>query len=317
VPGQITLSGTGNQWGQTIVFGSVVRIAGGNDILPVAAPLLVGTSGVGASILDLNGRNQRIAGLSQVAAFSGGIVTNHGGTPSTLTIDNSLDFTFDGTISQGGGEPLSLVKEGSGTQTLAGLSDYSGTTSIHHGALLVDGSISGSMLTVGPNGLLGGSGTISSSVAEIFGNVDPGAGIGRLTIDSPTTFAAGSKLSITAAGAFSAGFDYDQLTIGNLGSLTIAGGEISLALTYAPTLLDEITVIDLAGSGVITGTFSNLLQGGLLAATFGGTPYFFEANYFGGDGNDLTLVNVPEPASALGFALGLGVLIARRRGRRS
>ena len=52
-------------------------------------------------------------------------------------------------------------------------------------------------------------------------------------------------------------------------------------------------VIDNQSSNAISGTFSNLPQGGSVAATFNNVSYDFVANYQGGDGNDLTLTVVP------------------------
>ena len=73
-------------------------------------------------------------------------------------------------------------------------------------------------------------------------------------------------------------------------------------LTLTPTLEfrahpgTQLTLINNtatpAASNPITGTFANLPQGGTISATYGGTTYCFQANYAGGDGNDLVLTAI-------------------------
>ena len=67
-------------------------------------------------------------------------------------------------------------------------------------------------------------------------------------------------------------------------------------LNFAPTLGQQLTIINNtaapASSGPIIGTFTNLPQGGTISATYGGMTYTFQANYAGGDGNDLMLTAI-------------------------
>jgi len=71
------------------------------------------------------------------------------------------------------------------------------------------------------------------------------------------------------------------------------GLTLTPTLTFAPTLGEQFTVINdtatPASSRPITGVFSNLPQGGTISASYGGLTYNFQANYAGGDGNDLVL----------------------------
>jgi hypothetical protein len=93
-----------------------------------------------------------------------------------------------------------------------------------------------------------------------------------------------------------------------------AGSTLTPTLSFAPTPGQQFTIIDntavpAAGSPT-TGTFANLPQGGTCSATYGGVTYFFQANYSGGDGNDLVLTaeaGSPPTANAGGpYLLGLG-----------
>ena len=61
-----------------------------------------------------------------------------------------------------------------------------------------------------------------------------------------------------------------------------------------------------ASSNPIIGTFTNLPQGGTISASYGGTTYFFQANYAGGDGNDLVLTAIPPVPAVTGISLSRG-----------
>ena len=72
---------------------------------------------------------------------------------------------------------------------------------------------------------------------------------------------------------------------------------------FAPTVGKQLTVVSNtatpAASNQIGGTFSNLPQGGTYTTSYLGTPYYFQANYQGGDGNDLVLTDIAGPATQL------------------
>ena len=86
-------------------------------------------------------------------------------------------------------------------------------------------------------------------------------------------------------------------------------------LTFAPAPVMQLTLIDNtatpAAGNPIVGAFSNLPQGGTCSVNYLGTPYQFQVNYDGGDGNDLVLTTV---ATAVGTTVintldaGLGSL---------
>ena len=67
-------------------------------------------------------------------------------------------------------------------------------------------------------------------------------------------------------------------------------------LTFAPTPTTQLTLINNtatpAAGNPITGAFSNLPQGGTCSINYLGTPYQFQVNYHGGDGNDLILTAI-------------------------
>src|SRR5262249_16467091 len=131
------------------------------------------------AILDLNGQNESIDGLS-----GNGMVTDSAATTtSTLTVGVSGGSgTFSGGLPAGTGQPA-LTKSAAGPQTLSVTNTYGGATTINGGTLLVDGSTaSGSAVAVNNGGILGGTGTVNGTVTvNSGGHLAPGDSPGILT----------------------------------------------------------------------------------------------------------------------------------------
>ncbi len=144
------------------------------------------------------------AGNSSVqldALLGGGTITAGYYASKTLTIGAANGSgTFSGTLTNNtrdGGNPLSLTKVGSGTQTLSGGNGYTGATTVSAGTLLVNspGSLaSGSAVTVAAGATLGGNGTIAGVVTNTTGgSLSPGTnGVGILTLNGILVMKAGS-----------------------------------------------------------------------------------------------------------------------------
>jgi autotransporter-associated beta strand protein len=209
---------------------------------------------------------------------------------------NNLSTQFSGHIEDGtrnnrtGG---SITKIGSGHLTLSGANTYTGGTSVTGGALVVSnkkGSGTGTGDLQVDTGILGGSGMISGVVTIGSGsgagaNLQPGFGTNKattLTIQSALTFHSDSTYSyqlntrdgkadqLLAKGVtIESGAQFDLETVANK---RLSAGEV-------------FTLISNTSTSPITGTFSNLPDGGVI--TVG--PNQLEASYEGGDGNDLTL----------------------------
>jgi hypothetical protein len=82
------------------------------------------------------------------------------------------------------------------------------------------------------------------------------------------------------------------------------GQTLNLTLGFAPAPGQTLTIINNTGSDPISGTFSNLPNGGTVSLTFGGTAYSFVVDYAGGDGNDLTLTYAPSGGGTPTFTTG-------------
>ncbi len=150
---------TGNTWlytnsNQPASFDAgnvVLQLDGG--ALPSTTVLTMtqnnGTSSSNNSVLDLNGNNQTLAGLTTFTLGTGGrgwfVSNTHASVASTLTINNTSNFTFAGVIGvnttnattgqAAGAGNIALVKQGAGIQTLSGANTYTGTTTISGGTL--------------------------------------------------------------------------------------------------------------------------------------------------------------------------------------
>ncbi|MEI6656391.1 MAG: cadherin-like beta sandwich domain-containing protein [Verrucomicrobiota bacterium] len=73
-------------------------------------------------------------------------------------------------------------------------------------------------------------------------------------------------------------------------SYMASGNSVNFTLNFAPAVGTELTVVRATGMDFIAGSFDNLAHGQGVALSYGGTVYYFVANYFGGTGNDLVLV---------------------------
>src|SRR5262249_46628049 len=143
------------------------------------------------------------------------------------------------------------------------------------------------------SGFLGGSGIISGRVTMGTGNgtgatLAPGANSivpGTLTIGKQLALKSDATYRVTLNSNTPAA---DQV-IAN--GVRIQGAQIALLEMGSATLPSGtvFTVISNTGRKPINGTFANLPDGGTITA--GSNTY--QANYEGGDGNDLTLTVVP------------------------
>jgi len=212
---------------------------------------------------------------------------------NALTVgSNNLNSSFGGVIQDTG----SLTKTGSGTLTLSGENIYTGGTTIEGGKLLVNnmsGSATGSGAVRVNAGRLGGRGTIAGSVTVGTGGgfgaaLGPGRRGGKpdaLTIQSTLTF--NSDATYTC-GLNTESAKADQVVANGV---TINGARFSL-LSRGGLPLPAGTVlmaINNTAPTSIAGMFVNLPDDSTFT-THGNT---FQANYEGGDGNDLTLTVVP------------------------
>ena len=118
----------------------------------------------------------------------------------------------------------------------------------------------------------------------------------KYNIESSDTF------TVNLDGATTAGTDYDQLQLTGTPTLTLGGANFSASVggAYSPANGDELTIIDVAGSNAVSGTFIGLAEGTI--ATIDG--FDFTISYAGGDGNDITLTASTSENTWTGTATG-------------
>ena len=204
---------------------------------------------------------------------------------------NNLNTTFAGVING----PGSVTKLGKGSLTLTNANTYGGGTTVSQGTLLV-GNTSASGTGSGP--LAVEAGTLAGT-GPIAGAVTLGTGAGHGAVLSPGSKANLGTLTIQRALTFNADATYDcglnsaQVVADQVvaNGVTINGGLFSIVDKGTATLPTGtvFTVISNIAATPIAGTFSNLPDG----ATVSAGSNTFQANYEGGDGNDLTLTVVP------------------------
>jgi autotransporter-associated beta strand protein len=270
------------------------------------------------------------------------------GSLRTLTLtapDAGETYDFSGSIRNTGGG-LTLTKNGPGTQILSGSTIYFGATNVNEGTLLVDGVsyipfvfLGLTNFNVASGATLGGSGIILEPInISANGTLAPGDATaadriaslrtGSLTLAPDANFS--FELNGPLAGiGFGAATGYDQ--VDSLGTVSLDGANLQLALNYAPVFGDKLFIINNDSFDPIVGIFAKLngtpmtlTEGSIFSvvSSFDSQNYFFRISYqgefLGGNvnnvGNDVVLVAVPEPGSAaLLVTAAAGLLVRRRR----
>jgi len=212
---------------------------------------------------------------------------------------NGLNTIFSGVIQDGGsagGTGGQLSKVTSDTLTLSGGNTYTGGTTVTSGTLAVTnttGSATGSGPVTVSGGILAGNGILVGPVTIGGGSaaavIAPGGNhVATLTIQDQLTF--GVRSTYQCSCQIRGGQARADQVVAN--GLHIGNGSRFKFATFGPgnlTVGTELIVINNTSADPINGTFSNLPDGGIIVTDSGN----LQANYEGGDGNDLTLTVVP------------------------
>jgi autotransporter-associated beta strand protein len=212
-----------------------------------------------------------------------------------LTVgSNNLSTTFFGAIEDGSaGSGGSLSKIGTGTLTLSGAGTYSGATYVTAGALLVSntrGSATGSGNVAVNGGTLGGGGIIAGAVTVGTGSNSGAILQPRFGTNEKVTLTIRGLLTFNADATYSFALRNKKAEVVADGVTILDGAQFTMtAPNRSLPAHKTATVINNTSATPISGTFANLPDGGTI--TVGNNT--FQANYEGGDGNDLTLTVVP------------------------
>jgi len=224
--------------------------------------------------MALDGHNETIGSLSGIGA----IFQQPGQTGLLIVGGNGDSTTFSGVIHGGGG----LTKTGGGTFTLTAPNPYTGMTTVNGGKLLVFGQQPQSPVSLLTGGMLGGNGRVGN-LNDLNGHVAPGASPGILVCSNYSTFSPANLLQIEISGP-RPGSGYDQLQVN--GSVLLMGGALQVAMNFAGAISNQYVIVNNDGVDAVSGTFTGLPNGAML--TNNSTE--FQLTYYGGDGNDIALI---------------------------
>ena len=259
----------------------------------------------GGGVLDVSGDRQPstpntpvtdpviggLKGAKNIAAvFNSSYLSANGTGVTSLTLKpgEGVVNAYAGSISNGAPN-MALVKTGSGTQVLAGENLHTGPTAVQDGILLVTGagSLAAESSVTVSGGTLGGDGAIGGSVTVTeYGSLSPGAPVGTMTI--------GGDLDLTgkAAAGETAKLHFDILDEETSDRIAVAG---TLAIGEGTLGFDDF---DFSSLGTLqAGVYKLITSGGITGSLSPGAQLFGMIDDFEAtlriNGNDLELVIAP------------------------
>ncbi len=292
--GTLTISGTqpvrlglgatpSDYSGNTVINSGATLVVGGADVLPY---------GAGKGNVTVNGLLDTVASAA-VATINGltGSGTVNGASLFTIG-NNDATATFSGDV--GAGDGLSLVKVGTGTQTLSGNSTLTGDVTINGGTLALTGSgaVSGAgIIGVAAGATLDVAGVTSSPYSLVSGQTLNGSG-DTGTVNGSLTLSSGAVLTLTYDGANpTLNVPSGTMTLNdNPTSITVTGGALPSGADY--------TLISQSGGSVAGSVGGTLIIGGD-GITGGGSP---SLSISGGE----LVLNIGPAATALRWGGGNG-----------
>jgi autotransporter-associated beta strand protein len=269
---------TGRNKGSPIIFNGQDSIPGGGAQkitcqpaaganLPVrfqntatyANELYFAAAGAGTNELQVAGNTATFSGnitlntdLTFSATGTGSFAFDPGGTGHAfaLNVSPTLTVAAPTTIAHPiGGAGHGVTKAGAARLTFAGVSTYTGATTVSAGTLLVNGTLDArtSAVTVASGATLGGTGTIARPVTiNAGGRLAPGDGAGTLTVNDNLTAPSGSFLDVEL-GASAQGGDSDLVVIGGAAAASSVKGTINV-FALAGFKAQTYTVVTSTGS---------------------------------------------------------------------
>ncbi|QDT15095.1 hypothetical protein [Alienimonas californiensis] len=257
---------------------------------------VTGTGGDGVS----DNHGVTVAANSAIRSAGGGVTVEGTGGDGTGDANDGVSVVSAGTIEDTAAGAVSITGVARGAGAASGVRlDYFGApgTAVSGAGVTIDGTGVGGAADIF---LAGGAGVVSTTLAPIT--------LDGATVRIESAAEVGLRLGDDSAAPPLAGTDYSQVVL--TGALTLSGGVLDLTeLGSAAALQGDVHVlIDNDGIDALVGEFSNLADGDILA--FGAQR--FQADYQGGDGNDLTLtaldavpVTIDGTADADAFSVAL------------
>lgn len=291
--------------GLTHSFSGVSRLGSGNTNITAGPNVTSGTAAIQFASLDNDSGTTANFGLNPTTANA--IITGDVTMGATATGSANLTLGGDGSVNSIGGSikkgsrdgTTNVVKSGTGTWTLSGTaSDYTGTTTINAGTLLVNGSTPATSAVSVNGGTLGGTGTVGGNVTVGTATVAPGNSPGTIVIDGNLGLGSGSVLAFElAAGDTTVGGGINDL-IDGVNDLTLDG---TLNVSSSPLGVGTWRLLNY--SGILT---DNTLDLGTLSLQPAHSASIQAS------GGQVNLVVIPEPTT-LGLLATAGLFLGRRK----
>ncbi len=200
--GAITLSGANTYTGATLIAADTKATVGNVGAFANSSSMTLNAG----SILEGNAQTYTINNLSG----TGGILDGNAGTGSgsTVTINQTADGTFAGSIAWNGTGTgtFNVTKTGAGTLTLSGANTWNNSATVSNGTLKIDAS----------------TGSLASTVALKMGG-------STFSYDNTNT-TSGAKSQTLASVGFTAGDNVIQSTLGGASSSALTFGTMTAAL---------------------------------------------------------------------------------------
>ncbi|SFD49219.1 Por secretion system C-terminal sorting domain-containing protein [Chitinophaga sp. CF118] len=227
------------------------------------------------------------------------------GTPVISIGALNTNTTFSGVITGA----LTIVKEGTGIFRFTGNNNYSGTTTVTAGTLLLDSVGQITSVTTVKGGTIGGIGTCNAAL-----NIGTGSGTGAMLAPGSQgigTFTTTGLLTMQPDAAYNVELNTSQGKGDKVSAngLNLNNPRLSFTVIGADSLPlgTSFTIIDNTGSAAVTGTFNGLPE--LAPVSIG--SFNFRITYKGGTGNDILLLDDRTTPSMITSADTATVLIGK------
>lgn len=286
--GTIVLAGANTFTGGVTISAGTLGFGHAGALNTASPNLLTFANNTNAKTVTLNGFSIATAGLSSLSATDSVVIQNASATAASLTLANTTDVSFRGVIADGaGGGALTLIKTGTGTQSLTGTaSTYTGGTVLNAGILRISGdqSLGAVPATLDSDNITfnGGilqfaySGTSASPSLSSNRGILLQSGGGTLDTSTGTTYYAGpisgsGALNKTGTGklVLAGASTYTGETVLSQGTLEIRHAQ-ALGSADGRTRAVSGTRVELAGGVTVSG---ELLITPLLASTEGSNTW--------------------------------------------
>ena len=242
---------------------SGICVSGAGTTLATADITLNGTMQLRNGSSGWSTANSTAQTVSIGALGGSGTVIGHASASGSaaLTVGSTNNSaTFSGVIANGTNNTTSLIKAGTGTQTLSGANTYTGATTVSAGILAISSTTTTSGITVSSGASVQGATT--STVPLTVSGAGIAAANGALLLGSLQTWSGNILLAANAS-------LYQLLSIGTLsGTINNQGNTLTLGGAASTTLI---------ANGIISGT------GALTKTGSGNTATLNAVNTYGGN----------------------------------